>query len=245
MRSLASVVGVTHQKLGRWLREGEKGGVAQIPNDRATIAAINQAFDIHRDMALEQARIDDVPFDPVAPIYTYRPYLEETGEQGERTFTHGTQFIRADTRGKIIEGVRESGRYYTVSARSHVDLDAYFKRAQDNYERLAKKRKHGARNQDELSSMRQLKFLLTHRVEVAPIYTKYVHVGKNVPPGQAAEALNARLKEKHEPATTVPGTSLADMFLFQLYPAHYGKAKPRKVRKTAGHRKTISGRGPK
>ena len=68
MRNAASLIGITHQKLGRWLREGEQGGVSHIPDDPAIDYAINVAFSIHKDIARDQALSDGVPFNAKAPV---------------------------------------------------------------------------------------------------------------------------------------------------------------------------------
>ena len=53
MRSLAKQLGITHQKVGRWLREGEPGGIKAIP--AAASQAIGKVFTHHVKLAKEVA----------------------------------------------------------------------------------------------------------------------------------------------------------------------------------------------
>lgn len=129
MRNLAALVGVTHQKIGRWLREGHPDGVKAIP--REAHAAIDQAFAIHRDIAKQQARVDQVPFDRQAPVFMERKTMRN-GEKGDRVFAEHTHFIRSGLRQEVVWNAQQSRKFMAVSIRSTVDIHRYSRRIAAN-----------------------------------------------------------------------------------------------------------------
>ena len=91
MRALARELGVSHQKVGRWLREGEPQSIdahgniptnkdgtpklyGRIPED--IDAQLNWVFNRHREVTKQQAIADGVPYNATVPVYTERRYLE-------------------------------------------------------------------------------------------------------------------------------------------------------------------------
>jgi hypothetical protein len=129
-RALARDLGVSHQKVGRWLREGQRDelghliGAASIPAD--ALGAIDTVFQIHAELAREQAKIDRLPFNKAAPVFVERK-LMRTGEKGERALAEHTQFIRPDLRVATFKQAAQSKKYLQGSVRSQIDLKRYFK----------------------------------------------------------------------------------------------------------------------
>lgn len=248
MRNLAALVGVSHQKIGRWLREGHPDGVKAIP--AAAHEAINQAFLIHRDLAKQQARVDKLPFDSRAPVFMERKEMRN-GQKGDRVFAEHTHFIRTGLRQEVIWNAQQSRQYMQVSIRSTVDMARYARRiAQEEI----KGRRAGTATLAQLT--RYVQAGLEKRaareiragVSPQPIFTKYANIspamGDRTAGVMTAESL---LRRKHEPATTqaiegearpIPGTKLADQLLFQLLPAKRNDTRPKtKPAKTANARR--------
>lgn len=124
-RKLADFIGVSHQKLGRWLREGQIDGVKAIPREAS--AAIDLAFTVHRDIAKQTARAQGLPFDPKAPVYLERKPRRD-GQMGDRVFAEHTHFIRSGLRQEVIWSAQQSRKFLSVSVRSTVDIHRYAKR---------------------------------------------------------------------------------------------------------------------
>lgn len=222
MRSLARQLGVTHQKVGRWLREGEPGGIKAIP--AAASQAIGKVFTHHVKLAKEVATAQGLPFRAALPIYTERRALD-TGNLGDRVFSENTQFIKRATLDKIVKQAHKSQKFAHVSARSVVDIHSYAKAAALGQiaERKAKGRstpysanalaKIIANKIDEKDSKRVIS-----SVKLQPLFTQYtpIYPGSDLP--AALDEFDSKLRTKHEPATGAPGTALADQLLFQLMP---------------------------
>jgi hypothetical protein len=124
-RKLAEFIGVTHQKLGRWLREGQIDGAKAIP--REATAAIDLAFTVHRDIAKDTARRQGLPFDPKVPVYLERKPRRD-GQLGDRVFAEHTHFIRSGLRQEVIWSAQQSRKFLSVSVRSTVDIHRYARR---------------------------------------------------------------------------------------------------------------------
>jgi DNA-binding transcriptional regulator YdaS (Cro superfamily) len=141
-RNLASLLGVTHQTLGRWLKSdyvdpagrliverdasGRRAGVKEIPREAS--AAINAAFSFHKQVTREQAKIDRVPYDPNFPIFYERPKSRIDGKPSLRFVAKQTQFIHPQLRRDVITSVAATGKVYAFSIRSLLDLYTYLNR---------------------------------------------------------------------------------------------------------------------
>jgi DNA-binding transcriptional regulator YdaS (Cro superfamily) len=138
-RNLASLLGVTHQTLGRWLKSdyvdpagrliverdasGRRAGVKEIPREAS--AAINAAFSFHKQVTREQAKIDRVPYDPNFPIFYERPKSRIDGKPSLRFVAKQTQFIHPQLRRDVITSVAATGKVFAFSVRSMLDLYLY------------------------------------------------------------------------------------------------------------------------
>ena len=135
-RVLARSIGISHQKVGRWLREGlpatidpttgyliHSAGIRQIP--KAFSDVIQAAFNHHITVSRLQAQFDNIPFNSKIPTFDYRGQLRKVdrdGNQikGDRVFTSDTQFISPELRDKIFDFRQASGKYLAASIRSVV-----------------------------------------------------------------------------------------------------------------------------
>lgn len=80
-RGVAALCGISHQKVGRILRTGYEGGfspTSRALTDPGLIAAVNQGFAIHSDIARGQARAHGLPFDGSLPVFYERKPLTVT-----------------------------------------------------------------------------------------------------------------------------------------------------------------------
>lgn len=237
MRKLAAQIGITHQKLGRWLREGEAGGVKSIPADLFTQAAIDTVFSDHVRTARERAKADRIPFNAAAPVYMERKPLA-SGDKGDRVFAENTQFIRSATRTKVMQGAHDSKKFYSASVRSVVNLRSYFrKRAAEDIAR----RGRTDVSVNELAKIIEQGFKQDTReqhnrtIDAAKPFALYTQregllIGRKGDT-RTIRGIEKKLREKHEPATGQPGTVLADMYLFQLTPADYAPTPTRRQRR--------------
>jgi DNA-binding transcriptional regulator YdaS (Cro superfamily) len=140
-RNLASLLGVTHQTLGRWLKSdyidpagrliverdasGRRAGVKEIPREAS--AAINAAFSFHKQVTREQAKIDRVPYDPNFPIFYERPKSRIDGKPSLRFIAKQTQFIHPQLRRDVITSVALTNRVAAFTIRSDINLYTYTK----------------------------------------------------------------------------------------------------------------------
>lgn len=241
MRGLAAALGVTHQKLGRWLREGENGGVKSIPTDPETTAAIDTVFEAHRDIARAQAAVTEIPFDEELPVFAERKKLR-SGKTGDRVIVHNTQFIRPKTRQDILYFMHETERYYTASVRSVIELATYMQEAD---ERAGRKKRD--RTDAQWQYYAQLLLAENDGEEYRPVYTRAEGFGPWTSRQNAVKSVETLIRQRHEPATGERRTALADEYLFQLIPANYvhRKRKPRESSDSKRRPKAKGGRGNK
>lgn len=259
MRALARDLGITHQKLGRWLREGEQGGVKAIPSDPFTTAGIEAGFAHHKRLTRAVAQADGVPYDPDLPVFLMRKPLK-TGELGDRVFAHSTEFIHTELRTRILKSQGRSQAFFAVTIQSEIDLYLYFeelakeelakspsKRRRNTVESLTAdmiesfNAKYGQQGKDGmpvpvLGTAAQYRHLYTRRESIAP--------GSSIK--NAVEYIEENLKRKFEPASEF-GEGFAKSYVFQLLPASYEqyKRKPKAAKKTSASRKAVRGRGNK
>ena len=248
MRELARQLGVTHQRVGRWLREGEAGGVKSIPE--AAQDAIDTVFVQHARYVAARAKEFGIPFNKSFPVMMERKPLA-TGKMGDRVFVENTQFIRRRVRESVFQGAVNSQKFYTGAVRSIVNLRSYFRgRAVEEIRRQKRRDITPA----ELARMMERSFVAKERREKGrvidaaqpfPLYTG--REGLRIQRGDplAVQGIEKQLREKHSPATSQPDTVAADQYLFQLIPSNYVEAPQAKRRTRASAKRTVRGRGNK
>ena len=235
MRNLAKLVGVSHQKIGRWLREGQPNGAKKIP-DEAT-RAIDVVFQLHKDVTRDQAKIDRFPYDPKAPVLFIRPTLRN-GKPGERLAADNTDYIKPELRDQVFEALQKTKQIVGISVRSQINLRSYLKaKPTDNANALRRK----FTNQGEKDNQGRTTLLASFdRREsnspgsgfIAPLYTRTADFSPRANSTQSLRDINQRLQEKHSPHATV----FADQYLIQTYPGQYAdQAKPK--RETAAQKR--------
>ena len=174
MREVGRRLGISHQKVGRILRSGVPGFhqvTARVTSDPALIDSVNQAFRIHSHITKAQARADNLPFTPAAPIFNKRlTYVKKeqyivksTGEiksrvkrdkdgrpeivKGERAEAAHLHFVSDELRNKWLAFNAKSQRFYNASIGSIVNLKDYNRKADTRARENAKKGVHRTKDQ--------------------------------------------------------------------------------------------------
>jgi len=245
---MARDMGVSHQKLGRWL-----SGTSEVPADYLTAKAVDLVFDNHVKRVKKWTAKQGLPYmGPVMPDRRPLNKLDDKGRQilGDRVVIHNSEFIRQEVRDAIVGQTHASRKFMGVTVRSVVDLYSYFKRADVSPD--------AGRRTD---AQRESRYTLSTKFEDrgnylgvswqpkptgankelrSPIYTKITSMSPAVPSRVVTDTLNAKLRAKHEPATVKPGTVLADEILFQLYPEGFA---PKSRRGRRGPKPRVKARG--
>lgn len=257
-RALAGLLDISHQRVGRYLREGEEHSedtYGNIPVDRHgnirrygaipdyLEPQIDYLFQQHVQIVREQARIDRLPFLSKAPVYQERKYMRN-GEKGDRVISGNTEYIRKDLRDKYIANVVQTKKFHKVNIRSRINLKRYADRlAGDLIEA-------GRRNitQRKLSGYLQRTFNKENEIldatEPYPLFTRSVDTIK-LSQAQAIYEVEYQLANKHSPATGEPGTRFAYEYLLQALPLRDANGKiikrANRRRRTPAAKKTVSG----
>lgn len=228
MRNLAKLVGVSHQKIGRWLREGQPDGAKKIPADAT--AAINVAFAFHKDVTKQQAKLDRFPYNPQAPVFVERPTLRN-GKPGERLVANNTEYIKPELRDQVFEDLQKTKQIVGISVRSQINLKSYLKaKPTDNANALRRKFKYQGEKDNQgrttlLASFNRREANSPGSGFTAPLYTRTTDFTPQANAVQSLRDINQRLQEKHSPHATV----FADQYLIQTLPGQYeNQAKPKR-----------------
>lgn len=232
-RKLAALVGVSHQKIGRWLREGvpatidpttgyliKSAGAKFIPPEAAPL--IDTAFKIHIALTKDQAKADGIPFNSAFPAFAERKLLK-TGKKGDRVVIENTEYINSELRNKIIEKAQKSKKYLQVSIRSKVNLVRYFQRVAQEEINKTNRRYETPKTLGKkiMNSFLARQNKIEPNEDILPIFTKYENISKDSRPG-VENRVNRKLSAKHESAAV----SLADEILFQVDNRTIKNAKP-------------------
>ena len=216
-RRLGELLGVSHQRIGRYLREGDIGGVLAIPDDPAFAANLDDWFGEYVAVAQSQAKADDLPFSVSTPVYVERKPLS-TGAPGDIVATGNTEYIQESLRDKWLMNVNRSRGYHKAMIRSVISLKDYFEGiAQDELD-------NGRRNvrKQDLQRMLMRNFIARERERGKIIdaetpfsmYTRGVDADTGMP-RNFVNTLEDILRTKHQPATGKPGTKLAYEYVLQ------------------------------
>ncbi len=209
LRGVAGLVGVS----ARTVRD-ELLGVRH-PNRRADYdamlsRAVDVAFSIHSDVTRQQARADDLPFDPRLPVFLER-FIWKDGTPGDRVGAMHVHWLSDRLRDAWLGSMHESGKFYQASVQSIVNLVVYNKRAEERVNRRDAKR---ARDRDTIQNKIQ------QQIITGPIYTPYTPLkgmgDDKAPLAMVLQDIQIKLRTRHEPATGDAGTALASGVLFQV-----------------------------
>lgn len=250
VREMARDLGISHQKLGRWLREGQDGGIKRILDDLFTREAINLAFVEHKNRVYLDQRARGVPpIQNAPPVWFERRKLDIEGPNGEpiygdRIVVNHTEFIRGDLRQEVIRRATESQQFFGVSIRSIVDMRKYVARYIDQEIESGKRsgrRRNAAIEAVTAQFMRSSVSEIRQIAQIKPIYTLTQDITPGADVDMVVSGVEAKLQNKHSTASLGSKTAFADSFWFQLLPTDWDGPI---VKQTSG-RKYIRGRGNK
>ena len=205
-RALARALGVTHQKVGRWLKEGLPGGARAIPEAYAD--PIDRVFANHAGAAAAQAQADKIPFNPQYPVFMQKGEPLRNGDESKIFYAQHTEYIRPQARRAILRQVIATKKILKASVGSRIDVLR-------------------AVSQSGLASMREKYDQRLGRIkspEILPVFTKSIDVRGGAV--KMVDEIEKYLREKHAPSARDVGTE----FLFQLktVPGKRGKPKPKR-----------------
>jgi hypothetical protein len=206
-RELARRIGVSHQRVGRWLTIGgtlPDGSPSRVrePTDPAILAAIDRAWRDHKARVRARARADDLPYSSALPaqferlrapvlqrVYdmeTSRTYTipvydsegREVFEPGARVVVRRSHWMRDELRNAVLAFAHNTGRYIGASVQSLVNLNKYLKNADKIYRSDTKGRLKGIPPTEKSLTNRAI-FELERKlgVEFRPINTKMTMFG--------------------------------------------------------------------
>lgn len=221
-RQIAATLGVSHQKIGRWLREGQPDGVKVIPS--SIVPMLQVLLNIHAEQSFQQAQADSIPYSKDYPVFAYRPLEvpEADGKmrpQNMRMFIDGTQFIRDDLRRKIFYSMWITDDFLKASIASVID---WLKYVQERFLTLSEQRsmttQHLLRDYTGggLPHDQKVKVLMRENI-IKPIWTKstptYSGLYKNkIMFDQFYETIEQKLKDRHQNAAE----EYAYRYVFQI-----------------------------
>jgi hypothetical protein len=212
-RALARALGVTHQKVGRWLKEGLPGGVKTIPEPFAD--PIDRVFANHVGAAAAQAQADRIPFDPKFPVFMRRGEPMRNGDESKIFYAQHTEYLRPAARKAILRHVIATKKILKASVGSRIDVLK-------------------AVSQSGLASMREKYDQRLGRIkspEILPVFTKSIDVRGGAT--KMVDEIEKYLAEKHAPSAKDLGTE----FLFQLATVPGKRAKPKPKRNETKRRR--------
>jgi hypothetical protein len=179
-------------------------------------------------------------------------YLEENGDElrasgkvqvktllGERVGALNLHWLSDKIRNAWITSNAKSGKYYSASVGSLVDLRKYNKQSNENQKTTGR-----PRNRKKLEAKDQIARALREGIDRQRVFTPYQPMDPRFPGSIVAQSIEQQLQTRHAPATGAPGTAYADQVLLQLDTRKSkdgdtrkaGAAKPGKARGTAKSR---------
>lgn len=246
-RALAEYLGISHQKLGRWLkgaRMGARGQLVNVPGLQDEIA-IRIAFGRYSAAVRASQKDEQLPV-MTLPVNAYRlraqqdyPPLDlRAGDPGQRVIIPHTDAMSTELLRDVLLELGRTGEYVDVSIRSQVNLLQYFRRGEAEYR--GKRSSKYAEERNRARHREQLLNRIQSGVRQAVIYTPHAPIRGSGGVSGIDDTINY-LHRKHEPAADA-GSRLHDQILLVTTTRYVNKPQNRKGKPT---RKNIRGRGAK
>lgn len=253
-RNLAALLGITHQKLGRWLRadyiddqgrtiierdaNGRRAGVVAIPPD--ALPLINDAFKYHKQVTREQARIDRVPYNPNYPVFYERPIARLDNRPSLRFIANQTHFFRPRLRRDVITTVALTDKVIAFTVRSNINLYNYTKSKSATPASLDNAFSRQAMTDQKNRPTLRANYLArldagVANPEFAPISTPLQQLDKRYKIKQSIDTTEQKLQERHSPNALANG--FANQIVFQLKETQSNAKPTARKRKPAAKRK--------
>jgi len=225
---IASLIGASYQAVTSWLLKAKHNQTYEIP--KIYDSNINELFDYHKSIVKQQAQKDNIPYSEKAPVYMERGLLNKTDEfgnriPGDRVIAINTEYLDKQTRDMFLSDIHKTKRTYQVTVRSTVSLYEYASNRaaielhQTNRKDISKEKL----TREILKNFYQDDSIVDQIIDdhfIGSFFTKPEAMG-NPSAAYMLSKINAKLRQKHEPATGSKGTALADEIVFQVYPAKY------------------------
>lgn len=245
--ALANDLGVSARTAGRWLREGQEGGVREIPPYARR--AIDVVFQVHRQVSRAQALAQGIPYNMERPVFMERRPLS-TGELGDRVFVDRTEHIRPDLRMRVMYDQQLTRQYVSASVASEVNLRDYMRAAVLRDAQLGRRVMRGSMEDKvtravegfvarEREKTGREVGVIADEMFVQRMHTQYENISyvRRADDVRGVEGIEKQLRRKMEPAVGSIGTVLADQYLFQLLPEAYHERAGIKRRKQQRRRR--------
>lgn len=223
-RQAAEFIGVSHQKIGRLLRTGQEGGYSpnsKVLQDQNLTAAIDSAFEIHKDICKQVAKDHAIPYNPNVPIYYERKPFEN-GVLGDRVVAEHIHWISDDLKAKFLIGAQKSNKFVNASLGSTVNWIIYRNRAESDFRRTQQRR---AKSQ--IAAKKAINKKIEQEIVTGKVYTGYTPMSSNIPSEYVINDIFTKLDQKHAPAATGANTSLANTLLLQVNTTKNSEGKSR------------------
>ncbi len=255
-RKLAAFIGagVSHQKIGNWLTIGQttpQGDPSRVrpPKDPEVLAAIDAAFEVHKDVAKAQARVERIPYLRSAPVYATRRVYSD-GNIGQMIDVQSTHRLSNKLRALVITAAHETkpGFFHSATVQSTVARVPYWWRTEQRI-KLERAKREGPQYhmRDNLAPSDEEDVNYSNgRVKLQRINTKSTPMPEGFPASFIIEDIESKLTVRHTPAIGDPGTALATKMSFQTVGAAdtYG-AKHEDTRRDERYRKASARRKAK
>jgi hypothetical protein len=226
LRNAAMFTGLSRYRVTRLLKPFELGGYPpDAPQflDPELNAAVNAAFQIHKNVCRQTARAHNLPFIASVPIYIERLQLttldQKTGKRlpkfdnrgrpvlGDRVAALHTHWISDALREHWIAAVQQTRFFYQISVRSEINLAVYFDRTEKQFSRQKSRR-----TPEQWKNREQFRRRIQLGQQKGYVFTGYQSLGYRFAPGHIAAEIARQLRTKHEPASI----NLADQYLLQV-----------------------------
>jgi len=210
-RKVASVVGLSHQTVGRILHKGMLGESLNRYADRPdVVAAIERGFASHVALTKSIAKRDGLPFTSAAPVFSER-MTRTDGKPSDRTLSAHTHWLSDRVRNAWIKHSQQTGKFVGVTVRSKVNLRHYAKQAAQR-----ERARQTVNTPDRVLHKLQLKKALRDGAEIKPVFTPTTNMRAGLPAELVIADIEHQLRVRHQPATGEKGTSYADQIVMQL-----------------------------
>lgn len=211
-RKVASVVGLSHQTVGRILHAQMQGRDISNYEKRADLMRlVDRGFASHVALAKAEAKRGGIPFTSELPVYVQRMEKRADGKPSDRTKLEHAHWLSDRIRNAWLKFSKSSGRYIGATVRSFVNKRTYGKQA----DKRAKQKQLG-RTREATFYREQMKQQIKDGRETGPVYTPITRFDGAYPDSLALADLNEKLRTRHQPATGDVGTKYADTILMQF-----------------------------
>lgn len=212
-RKVASVVGLSHQTVGRILHAQMQGrDISNYEKRVDLMRLVDRGFASHVALAKAEAKRGGIPFTSALPVYVQRMEKRADGKPSDRTKLEHAHWLSDRIRNAWLKFSKSSGRYIGATVRSVVNRRAYGKQADKRAKKLQLGRTQEATFYREQMKAQQLK----DGRETTPVYTPITRFDASYPDSLALADLNEKLRNRHQPATGDVGTKYADTIIMQF-----------------------------